>query len=105
MLVARGMSLSNQLCYPDVSAPSSVWPYLSVRINADICVQANVMLEYPIEEAADLLIQNKKSAEENLLQTNKSLDWVRDQNTTLEVNMARIYNWDVKERRKAAQSS
>uniref|UniRef100_A0A2K6T8M9 Prefoldin subunit 3 n=1 Tax=Saimiri boliviensis boliviensis TaxID=39432 RepID=A0A2K6T8M9_SAIBB len=41
---------------------------------------ANVMLEYDIDEAQE------------------DLDFLQDQFTTTEVNMARVYNWDVKRR-------
>lgn len=59
---------------------------------------ANVMLEYTLEDANDLLINNIQSAEKNLEYVNHDLDFLRDQFTTTEVNMARVYNWDVKRR-------
>ncbi|XP_015794511.1 prefoldin subunit 3 [Tetranychus urticae] len=59
---------------------------------------ANVMLEYPISEAEDLLSKNLQTALKNLEQLDKDLIFLRDQITTTEVNMARIYNWDVKRR-------
>ncbi|XP_050094588.1 prefoldin subunit 3 [Anopheles aquasalis] len=59
---------------------------------------ANVMLEYPLDEAEELLLQNKKSAEINLLCLEHDQDFLRDQITTTEVNMARVHNYDVKKR-------
>ena len=56
------------------------------------------MLEYPIEEAEQLLTKNFETANKNLQQIDKDLDFLRDQITTTEVNMARVYNWDVKRR-------
>lgn len=95
---------------------------------------ANVMLEYPLDEAEVLLKQNKESAETNLkclehdqdfLRWGQLLEFVnirllsrfivrifnfsfnfyRDQLTTTEVNMARVYNWDVKRRQSVGQTS
>ena len=59
------------------------------------------MLEYDTPEAEALLSKNLDTAKNNLLQLQVDLDFLRDQITTTEVNMARVYNWDVKERRKA----
>lgn len=59
---------------------------------------ANVMLEYKIEEAEELLTRNLETAVKNLTQIDLDLDFLRDQITTSEVNMARVFNWDVKRR-------
>jgi len=60
---------------------------------------ANVMLEYSLDDAEDLLRKNKESAEKTILQTAFDLDYLRDQMTITEVTMARLYNWDVKKRK------
>lgn len=70
-----------------------------------VFLQANVMLEYPIDEAIELLRHNLSSAESSLTQAQVDLDMIKDQTTTLEVGMARVYNWDVQERRKKAKAS
>ncbi|XP_077334951.1 prefoldin subunit 3 [Lithobates pipiens] len=62
---------------------------------------ANVMLEYDIDEAQALLEKNLSTATRNLESTEQDLDFLRDQFTTTEVNMARVYNWDVKRRNKS----
>lgn len=59
------------------------------------------MLEYPIEEALELLRTNLSSAQSSLTQAQEDLDTIRDQTTTLEVGMARVYNWDVGQRKKS----
>uniref|UniRef100_A0A4X2LJZ3 Prefoldin subunit 3 n=1 Tax=Vombatus ursinus TaxID=29139 RepID=A0A4X2LJZ3_VOMUR len=59
---------------------------------------ANVMLEYDIDEAQVLLEKNHSMATSNLESLEEDLDFLRDQFTTTEVNMARVYNWDVKRR-------
>ncbi|KAL7375674.1 hypothetical protein ABVT39_021931 [Epinephelus coioides] len=61
---------------------------------------ANVMLEYDIDEAQALLEKNLSTASRNLETLEDDLDFLRDQFTTTEVNMARVYNWDVKRRSK-----
>ncbi|KAJ2397142.1 hypothetical protein GGI05_000784 [Coemansia sp. RSA 2603] len=60
---------------------------------------ANVMLEYPLDEAQELLATKLDIAKKNLGETNEDLEFLRDQITTMEVNTARVYNWDVKQRR------
>lgn len=59
------------------------------------------MLEYPVEEAADLLSSKLEGALKTLKNTDEDLAYLRDQITTMEVNTARVYNWDVKQRRLA----
>ncbi|CAG8557097.1 1264_t:CDS:2 [Ambispora leptoticha] len=60
---------------------------------------ANVMLEYPLQEAKELLEGKLKSAQTSLDNVLEDLEFLRDQVTTMEVNTARLYNWDVKRRR------
>jgi len=62
---------------------------------------ANVMLEYPISEAQELLTKNNETAKRNLIQVDLDLDFLKDQMTTTEVNIARVYNWDVRRRQAA----
>lgn len=59
---------------------------------------ANVMLEYTLDDAQEMLTKNIEAAKRNLGYVEHDLDFVRDQFTTTEVNMARIYNWEVKRR-------
>lgn len=59
---------------------------------------ANVMLEYDILEGEELLKSKQEKAEASLKTTNEVIDTIREQITTIEVNMARVYNWDVKRR-------
>ncbi|KAJ2909761.1 hypothetical protein GGI21_001556 [Coemansia aciculifera] len=60
---------------------------------------ANVMLEYTLDEAQELLTGKLAIAKGNLNDTIEDLEFLRDQITTMEVNTARVYNWDVKQRR------
>ncbi|KAJ1664533.1 hypothetical protein EV178_004046 [Coemansia sp. RSA 1646] len=60
---------------------------------------ANVMLEYTLDEARELLSSKLGIAKTNLDEAIEDLEFLRDQITTMEVNTARVYNWDVKRRR------
>lgn len=60
---------------------------------------ANVMLEYSYEEAISFLDGKRQRAETELKNTLEDLSYVRDQIVTCEVNISRIYNWDVRRRR------
>ncbi|KAH0540880.1 prefoldin subunit 3 [Cotesia glomerata] len=62
---------------------------------------ANVMLEYTLDDAQELMVKNIETAKTKLVQVEHDLDFIRDQFTTTEVNMARVYNWDVKKRQAA----
>lgn len=61
--------------------------------------QANVMLSYKIPEAITLLGTRLSSAEQSLQDIEDDLEFIREQITVMEVNTARVYNWDVKRRR------
>ncbi|KAI9822113.1 MAG: peptide chain release factor 1 [Thelocarpon impressellum] len=79
---------------------------------------ANVMLSYPIPEAESLLVSKLSTAKQNLENCEEDLDFLREQitvehtldrcpeenladdNQTLEVQTARVYNWDVTQKRK-----
>ena len=66
---------------------------------------ANVMLEYPRAEAIALLGQQFSDAKTALATVIDDMGFLRDQITTTEVNMARVFNWDVKERRKQKETT
>ncbi|KAH8692990.1 putative prefoldin subunit 3 [Talaromyces proteolyticus] len=61
---------------------------------------ANVMLAYPIDEAEGMLAEKLRAAELSLENCEEDLEFLREQITTLEVATARVYNWDVVQRRK-----
>ncbi|XP_059470323.1 prefoldin subunit 3 [Neocloeon triangulifer] len=66
---------------------------------------ANVMLEYTLDGASELLTKNTEAAKRNLGYIEHDLNFLRDQLTTTEVNMARVFNWDVKKRQAGKQAS
>eukprot|EP00823_Brevimastigomonas_motovehiculus_P008114 TRINITY_DN7385_c0_g1_i1.p1 TRINITY_DN7385_c0_g1~~TRINITY_DN7385_c0_g1_i1.p1 ORF type:complete len:243 (+),score=62.71 TRINITY_DN7385_c0_g1_i1:25-729(+) len=57
---------------------------------------ANVMLEYGYKEAEELLTKNLKNARTTVDSLDKDLDFLKDQITTCEVNVARVHNHRVK---------
>jgi hypothetical protein len=83
---------------------------------------ANVMLAYPLDEAEKMLSEKLTAAESSLAHCEEDLEFLREQITvrtgclcleigslwyrgliscqTLEVATARVYNWDVVQRRK-----
>jgi hypothetical protein len=61
--------------------------------------QANVMLSYKIPAAIELLKSKLEAANISLNNTIEDLEFIREQMTVMEVNTARVYNWDVKRRR------
>jgi len=60
---------------------------------------ANVMLSYKISAAIELLKSKLEAANTSLNNTIEDLEFIREQMTVMEVNTARVYNWDVKRRR------
>ena len=57
---------------------------------------ANVMLEYSIEEAEELLRTSSSNATESIKKLDSNISYLRDQITTSEVNIARVHNHMVK---------
>ncbi|RPA98956.1 Prefoldin, subunit 3 [Choiromyces venosus 120613-1] len=66
---------------------------------------ANVMLSYPIDEAATLLKGKLDAAKESLRNCEEDMDFLRQQITTLEVNTARLYNYEVTLKRKEREEA
>ncbi|TDL26945.1 Prefoldin, subunit 3 [Rickenella mellea] len=60
---------------------------------------ANVMLSYKIPAAIELLQSKLDVAQHNLSTITSDLEYLKEQVTIMEVNTARVFNWDVKRRR------
>ncbi|KAJ1954602.1 hypothetical protein IWQ62_005720 [Dispira parvispora] len=79
--------------------------YAKARIDSTdqvyLWLGANVMLEYTLEEAHTLLKDKLATARSTLTTTTDDVEFLREQVTTMEVNTARVYNWDVKQRQQA----
>lgn len=80
----------------------NVWAKARVEMNDKVCLWlgANVMLEFTLDEAIELLTKNEETAKTTLGELDKELGFVRDQMTVSEVNMAIVYNWGVVRRQK-----
>jgi hypothetical protein len=63
------------------------------------------MLEYPLIEAQELLQKNLLAAEKTTCTVEYELDFIKEQLTTMEVNIARVYNHGVKLRQLAKVSA
>ncbi|KAK4686298.1 hypothetical protein P7C73_g3830, partial [Tremellales sp. Uapishka_1] len=66
---------------------------------------ANTMLLYPLQEAIDLLSSKLSATKKSHEETVEDLEWLREQVTVMEVNFARVHNWDVKRRRGKPQAT
>uniref|UniRef100_A0A915MBA3 Prefoldin subunit 3 n=1 Tax=Meloidogyne javanica TaxID=6303 RepID=A0A915MBA3_MELJA len=66
-----------------------------------IWLGANVMVEYKLEEAQTLLTNHLANIEQTNGETEEELDFLRDQITTTEVNLANLYNYGVLLRKKS----
>jgi prefoldin subunit 5 len=60
---------------------------------------ANLMVEYEVEEAQVLLEKKLNQAVSSMRIVEEDLDYLREQITTMEVNLARLYNEDVRQRK------
>jgi len=60
---------------------------------------ANVMMEYPYDEAETLLQANLKNSKSHLTSVIEDLDFLKDQLTISEVNVARVHNYRVQLRK------
>ncbi|KAI9788093.1 MAG: hypothetical protein M1816_007225 [Peltula sp. TS41687] len=61
---------------------------------------ANVMLAYTVDEAESMLSEKLTAAKRSLEACQEDMDFLREQVTTLEVATARVYNWEVTQKRK-----
>jgi hypothetical protein len=57
------------------------------------------MLEYPLEEGVVLLTNKLDAAERNLKGIIEDMEFLREQITVMEVNTARVYNYDIRRKR------
>ncbi|KAH8584092.1 prefoldin subunit family [Cryptosporidium sp. chipmunk genotype I] len=60
---------------------------------------ANTILEYPLEEAIEVLKSNLSTAKNTIKLYQDSLDFIREQITIMDVNTARVHNYGVMQRK------
>jgi prefoldin subunit 5 len=77
--------------------------YAMAEIGApkEVCLWlgANVMVSYTPQEAHDILKENSENASTNLKTVEGDLAFIKQQTTICEVNVARVFNFDVVKRR------
>eukprot|EP00013_Stygamoeba_regulata_P003382 CAMPEP_0177633146 /NCGR_PEP_ID=MMETSP0447-20121125/2677_1 /TAXON_ID=0 /ORGANISM="Stygamoeba regulata, Strain BSH-02190019" /LENGTH=179 /DNA_ID=CAMNT_0019134777 /DNA_START=457 /DNA_END=996 /DNA_ORIENTATION=+ len=81
----------------------TVYANASVEKPEHVClwIGAGVLLQYKFEEAHELLRKNLKTAHEKLASLEETLDFLKEQAITTEVNMSRLYNYQVQLRRQS----
>lgn len=57
------------------------------------------MVEYSIAEAQQLLTEKLELGRKSLGNVQQDLEYLREQITTIQVNIARVHNWTVQQRR------
>lgn len=76
----------------------------TLKAGRSVCLWlgASVMVEYELADAMELLRENLAGAQAQLAEMEGDLAFLRAQMNVVEVNMTRVYNWDVAVRREAA---
>ncbi|OVA13589.1 Prefoldin subunit [Macleaya cordata] len=85
----------------DFEVSEGIYSRARIEDSDSVCLWlgANVMLEYTCEEASALLQKNLENAKASLEVLIADLQFLRDQVTITQVTIARVYNWDVHQRR------
>ncbi|KAI3717664.1 hypothetical protein L1987_69423 [Smallanthus sonchifolius] len=99
---------SDEALLTDFEVSEGIYARARIENSNSVCLWlgANVMLEYSSEEATTLLQNNLENAKASLEVLVADLQFLRDQVTITQVTIARVYNWDVHQRRvKQASSS
>ena len=89
----------------DYMVSNNLWAKAEVNIpdSVFLWLGANVMCEYKMDEAKTLLNQNLQNAKNQIKKNNNDLEFIKDQMTVCEVNLARIYNETVRRNQIAKQ--
>lgn len=101
LIAKRGEATDDPLAV-DFELADGIYAKAEVRRDVEavgLWLGAGVMVEYPLDEARALLASNKEACEANLKQASESLGVLKDSITVTEVNTARVFNWDVEQRR------
>ncbi|CAN8265492.1 unnamed protein product [Cochlearia groenlandica] len=97
----QAKKVSGQELLADFEVSEGIYSRACIKDTDSVCLWlgANVMLEYSCEEAAALLKNNLENAKASLEVLVSDLHFLRDQVTVTQVTIARIYNWDVHQKR------
>lgn len=82
----------------DFMVSNNLWAKASVPASETVCLWlgAEIMCEFTLEEARALLGKNLENAKTTLKNNEVDLDFIKDQITVCEVNIARVHNENVK---------
>ncbi len=77
----------------------NIWAGATIQNSGKVCLWlgADTMVEYSYDEAIALLKKNLDNAEKYLETVDSDLNFLRDQITTTEVNMARVHNEHIRQ--------
>ncbi|KAF8029118.1 hypothetical protein BT93_E1712 [Corymbia citriodora subsp. variegata] len=92
---------SGEALLADFEVSEGIYSQARIEDTDSVCLWlgANVMLEYSCEEATTLLQKNLENAKASLEVLVADLQFLRDQVTITQVTIARVYNWDVHQKR------
>ncbi|KAK3430482.1 hypothetical protein EUGRSUZ_E01999 [Eucalyptus grandis] len=90
-----------QALLADFEVSEGIYSRAHIEDTDSVCLWlgANVMLEYSCEEATTRLQRNLENAKASLEVLVADLQFLRDQVTIMRVTIARVYNWDVHQKR------
>ena len=97
-LKERGQAEKPEAINAKFSLTENMWANASIANDTGkVCLWlgADTMVEYPYDEAIELLKRNMNNAEKYLENVESDISFLKDQMTTTEVNMARVYNENV----------
>ena len=82
----------------DYMVSNNLWAKSEIKVGESVYLWlgADIMCEYSMSEAKEVLHSNLEKAKANIKVDDKDLDFIRDQITICEVNIARVYNETVK---------
>lgn len=85
------------------SLADTIYGKAEVECTGEVCLWlgANVMLKYTYDEAIEVLTNSLNSSKTKLAETVEDLEHLRNQSITVEVNMARLFNYDLKMKKSA----
>ena len=85
----------------DFMVSNNLWAKANVPATSTVCLWlgADIMCEFTLDEAKALLRKNLDNANTTFKNNDSDLDFIKDQITVCEVNIARVYNENVKKQK------
>lgn len=85
----------------DFMVSNNLWAKANVPATSTVCLWlgADIMCEFTLDEAKTLLRKNLDNASTTFKNNETDLDFIRDQITVCEVNIARVHNENVKKQK------